>query len=337
MKKTLVALAAVAASSAFAQSSVTLYGVADVWLGQAKGSFVNNSGLAGQPSQLLLNSGGQSGSRWGLRGSEDLGGGLKANFVIEAGINLDTGTSAQGGLPYGRQAYVGLSGGFGELRLGRQYTAYDDFRGATSTFGNNSFDATVGGGSWARVGYDYAARTNNTIRYSTPNLGGLSAALTYALGENKAVGVSAGRTFALHVLYANGPLTAGLAYQDEKTNGSTPALKHTVIAGGYDFGGFKLNAGFNQSKVSNAPKDTELAVGASLPLGAFTVAAQFSNAKEKFNGVTGDKGNTIALQGIYALSKRTDTYVGLHNTKIKNGGATVEKNNLVAVGIRHRF
>jgi predicted porin len=344
MKKTLVALAALAATASFAQSSVTLYGIADAWVGNAKGAFngAARSGVAGDPSELRLDSGGLSGTRIGFRGTEDLGGGLKANFVIEAGLNIDNGTNAQGGLPYGRQSYVGLNGGFGDLRLGRQYSAYDELRGATSALGHTSFDATIIAGSWAEVGSDYTARINNMIRYATPNLGGFSVALGYGLGENKNVsGGKAGSVTSLHGLYANGPITVGLGYQLEKGNTVSPAaapkLTHTMIGGGYDFGAFKLNASINQSKVKNGVKDSEYAIGGTLPLGSFSLGLQYSNAKAKFNGTTVEKGSTFAAQGIYALSKRTDTYVGLHNTKIKAGNVTTDKNNLIAVGIRHRF
>jgi predicted porin len=347
MKKTLVALAALAATASFAQSSVTLFGVADAWVGNAKGRFngAARSGVAGDPSELRLDSGGLSGSRWGLRGSEDLGGGLKANFVIEAGLNIDNGTSAQGtpgALVYGRQSYLGLSGGFGDLRLGRQYSAYDELRSATSAFGHTSFDATILAGSWAEVGSDYAARIDNMIRYATPNFGGFSAAVGYGLGENKNVsGGKAGSVTSLHGLYANGPITVGLGYQLEKANTVAPAaavkLTHTMVGGGYDFGAFKLNASINQSKVKNNVKDSEYAIGATLPLGSFSLGLQYSNAKAKFNGTTVEKGSTFAAQGIYALSKRTDTYVGLHNTKVKAGNVTTDKNNLIAVGVRHRF
>jgi predicted porin len=344
MKKTLVALAALAATASFAQSSVTLFGVADAWLGQAKGAFngAARTGVNGDPSELRLDSGGLSGTRIGFRGTEDLGGGLKANFLIEAGLNIDNGSNAQGGLAYGRQSYVGLNGGFGDLRLGRQYSAYDELRGATSTLGHTSFDATIIAGSWAEVGSDYTARINNMIRYATPNMGGFSAAVGLGLGEDKNVANGkAGSVFSLHGLYANGPLTVGIGYQNEKSRTTSPAaapqLSHFLVAGGYDFGGFKLNAGLNNSKVKNGTKDTELAMGATVPVGPVSLGVQFSTAKAKLNGNTVEKGNTIALQGIYSLSKRTDTYVGLHNTKIKAGNATTDKNNILAVGVRHRF
>jgi predicted porin len=113
MKKALLALAVLAAfaGTASAQTNVTMYGVLDMAL-QHENDGVN--------STTALDSGIQSGSRLGFKGTEDLGGGLKANFDLEAGVNADTGTSSQGGILFGRQAWVGLSGGFGSLRLGRQ-------------------------------------------------------------------------------------------------------------------------------------------------------------------------------------------------------------------------
>ncbi|MDO9203061.1 MAG: porin, partial [Hydrogenophaga sp.] len=112
MKKSLIALAVLAASgAAMAQSSVTLYGIADVVIHKDKGA------------SAALASGGVSGSRLGFKGTEDLGGGLKANFVLEQGLQLDTGAIGDGtaktaGQAFSRQSYVGLSGGFGEVKLG---------------------------------------------------------------------------------------------------------------------------------------------------------------------------------------------------------------------------
>jgi predicted porin len=357
MKKSLVALAALAAvSAASAQSSVTLFGVADAWVGNVKGAYDAASSIGPNPtSQTKLGSGGMSGSRWGVRGSEDLGGGLKGNFVIEAGIDIDTGASAQATAAnattgaarvervYGRQSYVGLSGGFGDLRLGRQYSAYDDLRGATSILGHTTFDATIIGGSWARVGDDYTARIDNMIRYGSPSFGGFSVAVGYGFGENKPANGSAGSHVSAHGLYANGPITVGLGVQQDKgaaAAGATAASEsHTLFAGGYDFGVFKLTAGFGNSKIKNANKDTEFHIGASAPFGPVTAALQFSSAKEKNPaGNEVEKGTSIGAQITYALSKRTDTYLGLNSGKVENAaGTTTEKNSVVALGLRHRF
>lgn len=123
MKKSLLALVALGAfaGAAHAQSSVTLYGIID------EGFIFNNN--AKGVHLYGLSSGVMQGSRWGMRGTEDLGGGLKALFVLENGFNVNTGGLGQGGLEFGRQAYVGLSSGFGTLTMGRQYDSVVDFVG----------------------------------------------------------------------------------------------------------------------------------------------------------------------------------------------------------------
>jgi len=124
MKKSLIALAVLAASgTAMAQSNVTLYGLADVWFGSSKFEVTGE----GSVRQTKVDSGGLNTSRWGMKGSEDLGGGLKANFQLEQGFDLSTG-AAQSGKTFNRQAWVGLSGGFGEVQLGKVWTSYDDIR-----------------------------------------------------------------------------------------------------------------------------------------------------------------------------------------------------------------
>jgi predicted porin len=357
MKKSLVAIAALAAATgAFAQSSVTLYGVADIWLGNLK-TTTNTAGVTTGVGRNLMGSGGINGSRFGLRGTEDLGGGLKANFLFENGFNLDNGSAAQNGLLFGRQAFAGLSGGFGEVRLGRQYTAYDDARGGSDLQGHSSFSATVGaaGGAWA-LGRDYTFRADNTIRYSTPNFGGFTAAVSYSLGENKTTVNSAGGVLALHAAYNNGPISAFVAHQQEKSSTAVGAAPvnllnggfavagtketHTLISGAYDLGVVKLRAAYNQSKdnqVGGASADKEATFGVSAPLGPVSIAAELATMKN--NAV---KGRSIGVQAQYNLSKRTFAYLGLQNTKSNNivvapAVQTTTKGSLVAVGVRHAF
>jgi predicted porin len=358
MKKSLVALAMLAASTAFAQSSVTLYGVADAWVGQTSTTF----GTAAAVKQIKLDSGGYNGSRWGLRGSEDLGGGLKANFQLESGFNIDTGSSAQGGLLFGRQAYVGLSGGFGAINFGRQYTAYDDIRGAENA--NNGFDTafTPTGLVWGRsttpstatptlantVGVfngvnDYTGRTDNTIKYSTPDFGGVSGALSYALGENKtnAAGTppnaSASNVVAAHVKYANGPIAVFAGLQNEKPQGSGLKTKFANIGANYDLGVVRLSAGYQNAKLGTT-KDNEFQAGVAVPVGAATISAGFATTQTKVNGAKAGKANGFGLTGYYDLSKRTAAYAGVQQAKFKDtAGATTSKSSLFAVGVRHRF
>ncbi|MGT2490249.1 porin [Cupriavidus basilensis] len=133
MKKALLATTAAAAAAAsgaaFAQtaSGVTLYGIADVGI-----EVINHMPAAGSAGGTVtrMNSGNLSGSRWGLRGTEDLGGGLKGIFVLESGFDIDSGTSGQGNRLFGRQSYVGLQGNFGAVTLGRQQNSLYDLFGA---------------------------------------------------------------------------------------------------------------------------------------------------------------------------------------------------------------
>ena len=376
MKKSLVALAALAATTAFAQSSVTLYGVADVWLGNSKtttttaagSNFVivppagasaadiaaaNTANAANGVGQNLMGSGGINGSRFGLRGSEDLGGGLKANFQVENGFNIDNGSAAQGGLLFGRQAFVGLSGGFGAVTFGRQYTAYDEARGGSDLMGHSAFSPTAGA-VWS-AGRNYGFRADNTIRYGTNNFGGFTAAVTYSLGENKTAAASAGAALSLHAAYNNGPIAVFAAYQQEKNpagSGASQLLNggfgaaagatsetHALISGAYDLGVAKLRAAYNQSK-DNAPgtpsADKEFTFGVAAPLGPVTLEAEFATMK---NDAVKSRG--FGLQAKYNLSKRTFAYAGIQNAKTTNTPAGVSGNqtklNLVAVGVRHGF
>jgi predicted porin len=340
MKKTLVALAALAAvGTASAQSTVTLYGVADVWLGSQKVETRPNGNVAFTGvRQNLLNSGGYNGSRFGFRGTEDLGGGLKANFVLEQGINVDTGAPADSTRQFNRQAYVGFSGGFGEVRLGRQTTAYDTLRGAT----NHSFDTAsfaVTGSVWGKGIADYTSRVDNQITYISPDFSGFSGALTYGLGENKDTVPGGTDTTAVHLKYAAGPLLVGVAYQQQEIT-NTVDRTYTLLAGSYDFGMAKVTAGFNRAKQDQSGKDNEYQLGVDFPVAPNArIALGYAHAKKKDNlGASKGKTDGYSLTGYYDLSKRTRLYAGLRNYQDKNAtGVKTEKGNLYAIGVRHSF
>jgi hypothetical protein len=197
MKKSLLALAALGtfAGVAHAQSSVTLYGIVDA-------GFVYNNNSAG--SKLYETSAGNlQGDRWGLRGTEDLGGGLKALFVLENGFNAYSGKLGQGGDEFGRQAYVGLSSQFGTVTLGRQYDSVVDYTGALEV-----------GSQWASF---YAAhpgdldnmnnsnRVNNSIKYASANYSGITFGGLYSLG-GVAGQFNRNQIFSAGLGYAQGPL-----------------------------------------------------------------------------------------------------------------------------------
>lgn len=348
MKKTLIALAALGAMAgvAHAQSSVTLYGVADVFLGQTSSKTTTAGVEVKQPSQTVIDSGGLNGSRWGLRGSEDLGGGLKAVFQLESGFDISTGANTQGAL-FGRQAFVGLSGGFGTVSLGRQYTAYDTLRGATNNVFDSTFAAT--GGAWANGVADYSNRVNNSISYASPSFGGFSGQVVASVGENKLTGLSATKNHSLHLKYANGPLLVGFAHQTENSRiaeiTAPPALvavpasnvvdrKYNMVAASYDFGVAALQTGFNVAK-QGSRDDKEFQVGVSVPFGAASIAVGAARSKSELGGVS-TTGTGFGAAAVYNLSKRTSMYAGLNANKAVSGTSNT-KTSLVAVGVKHLF
>jgi predicted porin len=232
------AVIAAFSGAAHAQSSITLYGVVDAGI-----SYVNNSSpTTGHASLLKYEDGIASGTRWGLRGGEDLGGGLNAVFVLENGFNTNTGRASQGGALFGRQAYVGLKqNGFGTLSFGRQYSFSSDYLGgkystAHQTVANN---------------YAYhindvdqlaSSRINNSIKFSSDNFGGFTFGALYgfsnqagAFGGEPATTI-AGKTvagsssaYSVGLNYANGPLGIGAAYTNiGYPSQSTPAFPTTI-------------------------------------------------------------------------------------------------------------
>ncbi|MBK5205372.1 MAG: porin, partial [Polaromonas sp.] len=279
------------------------------------------------------------------KGSEDLGGGLRANFGLESGFAMDTGVGNTG--LFERKAIVGLSGGFGSVDVGRNYTAYDALRGAT----NNMYDSNLAttGDVWNNGIRDYSNRTSNSVIYNSPNFGGFSGAVAYAFGENKHVatlvpatnnaGGDATDTASLHVKYANGPLLVGYAYQEEKQvaalGASQDKIKYNLVGASYNFGMAKLVGSYNQAK-NNTAKDKEFQVGVSVPFGAAAVAAGYSRSESEGGLTDGNTGRGFSMVGTYDLSKRTTLYAGFEATKIEQGANTTKKTN-VATGIRHTF
>lgn len=352
MKKTLIALAVLAASgAAMAQSSVTLYGVADGFIGSKK---VEVAGVGQR--QTVVSSAGINGSRWGLKGAEDLGNGIKAVFQFESGFNLDTGASAQNGTLFSRQAFGGLSGAFGTVSLGRQYSAYDGLHGAVNqNYDAATFNAASGGaigGVSANGLRDYTSRVDNSVAYTSPSFSGFSGQVVYGFGENKNTvlpGVSNKATdnASIALTYANGPITAGVAYQEEKTAAvavpaTVPAtvaqdkLKYSLIGGSYDFGVAKLLGSYNTAK-NGSTKDKEGQIGVVVPFGAAAVSAGYARSKSESAGVS-NTGKGFSLLATYDMSKRTRLYAGAQSVKAHVGNAAAEsKGTDYGLGLRHSF
>jgi predicted porin len=235
MKKSLLALAVLGAFAgvASAQSSVTLFGTVDL-----SAKYVKN---AGSSKRVSLSQDGINSSQLGFRGVEDLGGGLKASFILLSGVNADTGTT--NAKFFNRRATVSLLGGFGEVRLGRDYTP---------TFWNNTvFDAfgTNGLGDSSHVGISLLqptfVRADNSIGYFLPsNIGGVYGQFMVAAAE----GVVPGKYIGGRVGFAAGPFDIAAAYAQSGIAGSTEKAKDFNIGGSYDLGVVKLMGYYDQTK-----------------------------------------------------------------------------------------
>lgn len=312
MKKSLIALAVLAASGvAMAQSSVTMYGVADVGL-------VKSNGISAQMTSAGLMNNGTS--RLGVRGVEDLGGGLKASFNFEQGINQEDGALANGAAgAWSRNTWVALSGGFGRFQMGR--TLNPSFYGLAAWELTGATNYSVAGTQFAWTGQ--GPRTNSVFQYTTPNMGGFSGTLGYIMKPDN----GGNAKYDLNAIYGNGPLVVALSYN--KTN----TMKGNMALGArYDFGAFKV-AGSIQN---NGGPSKGFTLGATVPVGAFALTLDI--ARE--NG-TGMKNTDLLLEAKYALSKRTFAYAayykdGDNNGALPGGYATGAKNH-IGLGVRHNF
>lgn len=339
MKKSLVALAVLAgfAGVASAQSSVTLFGVIDVAARYTKTN--------GQNMSQLVNDGSSS-SRIGVRGVEDLGGGLKAGFWLEGAFQADQGT-ADSSRFWGRRASVSLMGEFGEVRLGRGKTStrlvVDDFD-VYSTTGLGDVTKVY---SNLGVTYDTNNRADNLVQYFLPsNLGGVYGSFDIAAGE----GTDGKKMFGGRVGYKAGALNVAGGYQS--TDVASDKFKQFSFGGSYDFGVVKVNGLYSQLKFSQF-KQNIFSIGASIPVTASgSVLTQYSNAStnsaaDGINGRAGDS-QQFSISYLHNLSKRTAVYTTA--SIIDNDGRAnfrVAANNLVAarggksggvdVGVKHSF
>ncbi|MFA7287168.1 MAG: porin [Patescibacteria group bacterium] len=338
MKKSLVALAVLAASGAsFAQSSVTVYGIVDMWVGS-----LDN----GTTSTTLLNSGGVSANRWGLKGSEDLGGGLKANFNLEQGFNSDTGAAATANSAFSRQSWVGFSGGFGEVRVGRTTTPFDDVSGVANALFDSDLSPMYGVGAPNGVfaSATYVARPNNTIFYQAPDFGGFSGAISYSLDESVA---AAPNVTSMNLTYAAGPVAVQLGYQTEdivNTVGLPDDYSVVRLGGSYDFGTFKLMANYGQAtSIGNQSgfDATDYQIGADIPVGsALVVSVSYAKSDDSNPAAFAAAEQSREGYGIaaaYNLSKRTFLYGGYQAATTSQAGVADVDSSLFAVGINHRF
>jgi predicted porin len=338
-KKILTAgVLAALASAAHAQSSVTLYGLIDAGV-----TYTSNSVTAtgGSGRQFSYADGVSQGSRWGLRGTEDLGGGLKAIFVLENGFNSGTGAAGQGGALFGRQAFVGLtSDNVGSVTLGRQYTFNTDILGGNYATGGN----TVAGNYAFHVNdIDGLAtsRINNSVKFQSANYAGFTFGALYGFsnqagafaganstGSGSSAVAGSSRAYSFGANYAYGPLSVGAAYSDITFPGQASPAFNTKIAGistgtlrdlrsfgtggRYVFGPATVWALWTNTLLSPIPGTSSTLYNAYEVGGKYAVTPALSGALgytySRASGLFNAHWNQVNAAVDYALSKRTDVY-----------------------------
>ena len=322
MKKLVMAAAVLGAfaGTAQAQTSVTLYGIAD---GDLRFDHTNIGTLKS------VDSGGESGSRWGIRGSEDLGGGMKANFIFEQGIDITDNSVPQGSIGggasggfggsstqphsssgsrfFGRTSTVGLSGAFGEVRFGRGYNPIFLVQATADPFGAGFV------GQVSNLYVNNFIRNDNAVYYDTPRFAGVQLSGVYQFGESATNSTALAATgqakrgndrYGAGITYANGPIYAGAGYEQIKSNLDLYRARTFDVAGTYDFGFMKLHAIYWRTKNDNpnnvagiynpvtgavvgpafgstvSLKSHTISGGVTVPFGAWTFLGQYSYLKD---------------------------------------------------------
>ena len=327
MKKSLIALAVLVASGAsFAQSTVTVYGLIDASLARVTET--------NKESQTLMLSSAVGTNVFGFKGSEDLGHGLKANFKLEQEFAGDTGAAATG-TAFSREAWVGFSGGFGEVKLGKVSSAYNDIEGAAGAVFGSSVVGTL-----ARTFESDAqeiGRPVNTVYYATPTISGVTGSVSYSLDEKAATGVE---VMSLGVSYAGGPLYVGAGYQSQKaTTVAANAVEMSQLNVTYDLKTVKLLGALGH--VSNSmgvsgDSANEWQIGANMPVSsALTLSAGYAIGTKTFaSGAVDAKRTAFSVGGAYSLSKRTTAYAAIETDKLDTTDVTT---NRYALGVMHSF
>jgi len=373
MKKTVLAVAALslATGAAFAQSSLQLYGLVDL--------SVENVKVDGKSGITRVSTSNLATSRLGFKGTEDLGGGLKANFVLESAVGADVGSGGSaaptsGGSDVGarffdRSAWVGISGGFGAIRIGRMDSLLGATTGNSSVMGNQAYDdfkiaKMVGADEWRRI--------DNAISYALPEIiPGLKAEVQYSLAagadgyaspNNSLSGTQAeaanddtDKQYGLSASYTSGPLTVGASMLRAKLD-QTGSVEEggTLGYAAYDFGSFKLIGYHQADKQTGTEKRKLTGIRVNVPVTSdLLITASYASVKNTTYGGAGDNDDAkiLALKAIYSLSKRTAVYALV--TDVSNDpvssllagasvtgtyvGAAGKDSRGIAFGVRHSF
>lgn len=352
MQKKIIALAVagLVSGAAFAQSNVTIYGIVDMAYVYQGSSTIDN-----QDSYGALDDGGWDSSRFGLKGTEDLGNGLSVNFVQEYATQLDRNDGIKS-----RNSYVSLAGkSWGEVKLGSFGSVHDDYAGFTE----------AGGMSWgkdANLGFIVTGDVSNGIEYISPSFSGLQfkvgASTHYDIAEQDSNGVTSGvyadpknnRAFFASGAYSNGPLKVALTYDNVNQQNTDFSKDEWMIVAGYDFGVVKVGAGYDRATADDFNASGEditrdawrVTLGA--PIGANgSVALTYVDVSTEYGDLDGDA-SSWGVSYSHFLSKRTALYAAAYMGDFEDGGALgapgsgldLGVNNYesgVKVGIRHTF
>ncbi len=350
MQKKLIALAVagLVSAPAFAQSNVTIYGVADAFIG---------AGSQGDVDLIGVESAGLSGNRIGFRGTEDLGNGLKGVFVLEQGFTIDDGAESDSTKAFQRQAFVGLSGGFGTVALGRQYAPGYYIVNDPLASGALSPHVMMVNDAGMSIAPNSAARWDNALTY-TGSFSGLTVRANYAMGAGEAVNTLTGTDpedddrFGLSVAYANGPLNVDAVYHlIQNAAAGADDQKEWYVSAGYNFGVATVMASYQEAddivgKTGGYQNAEAWQLGAVIPVGA-AGNIHVAYGQMEYDTATGGEVDTWGIAYTHALSKRTTAYVGYNNVgndantdaglAYKANTQFGEDSDLFAVGVRHTF
>ncbi len=340
MKKTLIAIAAIAAMGA-ASAEVTVYGKLDVGA-----SVKTTTGAADQGVQF--GSSNYEGSRIGVKGSTDLGNGIKGIFQVEGGLGATDGSFSG----FGREAFLGLTGSFGTVAVGKMWTPYDSaFNDALEYNGFSAMGSAWYNGIHGDNGMDGSGASKNAIQYTTPTVNGLNAAVMYGSNADATTTSSATNYTSVGVNYANGPVAVNFATEKVQTSvhlgdmGGAVATNAWIVAASYNLGVATVHLGLEAATAEESGysvKDTGSSVGVSVPLNKATTFALGYATETTDLGAAGmgyqGKSKSIGAQVVYNWSASTAIYGGYRKTDSTSWmDGTDSTSTKFAAGVRHNF
>ena len=329
-----------AGSMAFAANAdVTLYGQIDLSIDALD---VDNLGAGVNGDDINMNS---NYSAIGVKGSEDLGNGLKAIFMAE--FQYDA--AGAGGINTGRDQWIGLDGSFGKVRFGAMSTPYKATGAMIDPLWRTALDSRdlgLASALHSGSGEDGHGRATKAIAYDTPDFNGLSAAATYSFDDDCGVGSAAGcaddDAYSLGARYKNGP---ALAFVDYVTSDKGDADEAWKIGGKYAFGAFGVYGQYEVDKgmlsdrggAANTVEDADLwYLGGSFTMGNAMLTASYGQGDDNNDALDGDNGYDVwRIAGVYNFSKRTMTYAGF--AQVSEDCAGCGETDQFSVGMRHKF